>query len=165
MWIGLQLRLGRELDARERITAFILEYATYLLNHLQIGEDGKVPYERVRGKKHQILGLEFGEKVLFRFKEGTKKPKLEDRWGKGIFVGIRSRSQEVMVSTVEGIWLSRAIKRAPEEERWTEDTVNWVMWAPWHRYQEDENEDGEVPEGVQIEERKEGTPSPEEKKV
>ena len=50
LWIGLQMRLGRELDARERIVAFIPEYASYLLNHLQIGEDGKVPYERVRGK-------------------------------------------------------------------------------------------------------------------
>ena len=47
-----------------------------------------------------------------------------------------------MVSTVEGIWLARAIERVPEEERWTEDTVNWVAWAPWHRYKGDENEDG-----------------------
>ena len=70
-----------------------------------------------------------------------------------------------MVSTVEGIWLARAIKRVPEEERWTEDTVNWVMWAPWHRYKGDESEDGEVPEGVPMEERKEGTTSLEEKKV
>ena len=66
-----------------------------------------MPYERVRGKRHQITGLEFGEKVLFRHKGGTKLPKLESRWEKGIFVGIRRRSQEVMVSTIEGIWLAQ----------------------------------------------------------
>ena len=87
LWIGLQMRLGRSLDARERIVAFIPEYASYILNHLQVGGDGKVPYERVRGKRHQITGLEFGEKVLFRHKEGNKLPKLESRWEKGIFVG------------------------------------------------------------------------------
>ena len=65
LWVGLQLRLGRELDARERIAAFMPDYSSYLLNHLKVGENGKVPYERVRGKRHQLLGLEFGEKLLF----------------------------------------------------------------------------------------------------
>ena len=42
MFFGFQKRLGRKLDARERIVAFILEYAAYMLNRLQKGSDGKV---------------------------------------------------------------------------------------------------------------------------
>ena len=38
LWVGLQMRLGRELDARERIAAFMPDYSSYLLNHLKVGE-------------------------------------------------------------------------------------------------------------------------------
>ena len=62
LFVGLGDRLGRQLDARERIVAFISEYAAYLLNRLHKGLDGKVPFERVRGKKPTVLGVEFGEK-------------------------------------------------------------------------------------------------------
>ena len=41
------------------------------------------------------------------------------------------------------------------EKRWGEDCLNWVQWAPWHRYKGDEEEDGEVPEGVPADEVKE----------
>ena len=64
--LGLQKRIGGKIDARERIVSFIPEYVAYLLNRLSQGEDGKVPYERIKGKKPTILGLEFGEKVLYK---------------------------------------------------------------------------------------------------
>ena len=51
-------RLGRRVDARERIVAFIPESAAYLSNRLCQGDDGKVSYERIKGKKPTILGLE-----------------------------------------------------------------------------------------------------------
>ena len=68
--LGLQERIGRKIDARERIVSFIPEYVAYLLNRLSLGEDGKVPYERIRGKKPTILGLELGEKLLYKLKRG-----------------------------------------------------------------------------------------------
>ena len=59
-----------EIDARERIIAFIPEYAAYLMNRLHMGTDGKVPYERIKGKKPTILAVEFGQKVLHRVQRG-----------------------------------------------------------------------------------------------
>ena len=81
LFIGLQDRLGRKLDARERIVAFIPDYAAYLTNRLLRGKDGKVPYERLKGKTPTVLGIEFGEKVLFKKKRGdrTKKEFLRTR--------------------------------------------------------------------------------------
>ena len=73
--MSLEERLGVTIDARERIIAFIPEYAAYLLNRLLKGEDGKVGYERIKGKKPTIFGLEFGEKVLLS-KLGNKLKKL-----------------------------------------------------------------------------------------
>ena len=58
LW-GFESRMGRTTDARERIINFLPEYAAYLLNRLHQGDDGKVPYERMKGKKPTILGIEF----------------------------------------------------------------------------------------------------------
>ena len=49
------------------------------LNRLHKGLDGKVPFERVRGKKPTVLGVEFGEKVLFKRKLGSKLEKIKAR--------------------------------------------------------------------------------------
>ena len=116
------------------------------------GSDGKVAYERSRGKQPTVLGVEFGEKVLYKLKKGNKMEKLNARWDYGIFVGIRRRSNEVMVSTKEGIVMARSIKRIPVESRWGNDCLEWVKWAPWNRYKDAEDADGEVPEGVPAEE-------------
>ena len=83
-FLGLCLRLGRKLDARERIVAYIPEYASYLLNRLHRGSDGKVAYERIKGKKPSVLGLEFGEKVLYKKKMGSHLGKMLARWDYGI---------------------------------------------------------------------------------
>ena len=91
--LGFESRLGRRVDSRERIIGFMPEYAAYLLNRLHVGEDGKVPYERMKGKKPTILGLEFGEMLLYKCKKGAKKECLNARWEKGVFVGIQKNEQ------------------------------------------------------------------------
>ena len=36
-----------------------------------------------------------------------------------------------------------------------DDSVNWVTWAPWNRYKDHGERDGDLPEGVPPEEKKE----------
>ena len=36
------------------------------------------------------------------------------------------------------------------EERWGKDNRRWVKGVPWNRYKGDEYQDGEVPEGVEV---------------
>ena len=64
LFLALQESQKRNIDARERIVAFIPEYAAYLINRLTLGQDGKVAYERTKGKKPSVLGIEFGETVV-----------------------------------------------------------------------------------------------------
>ena len=78
--LGFQERLGIKVDARERIVTFISEYAAYLMNRLEIGKDGKVGYERIKGKRPTVLGLEFGEKVMSKVKLKDKMEKINSRW-------------------------------------------------------------------------------------
>ena len=131
--IGLEERLGIKIDARERIIAFIAEYAAYLRNRLRKGEDGKVAYERIKGKKPTVLGLEFGEKVWFKRRRGPKLEKLKSRWTEGIFVGVRRASNQAMIATELAICMIRDVKRMPIEQRWIRDTCDWINWAPWRQ--------------------------------
>ena len=55
VFLGLQEKLKRKIDARERIVAFIPEYAAYMMNRLNKGLDGKVAYERMKGKKPTVM--------------------------------------------------------------------------------------------------------------
>ena len=41
-------------------------------NRLCKDDDGKVAYERIKGKKPTILEVEFGEKVMYKVKRGAK---------------------------------------------------------------------------------------------
>ena len=59
-WLAFEASIGREIDARERVVAFIPDYVAYLRNRLKRGEDGKVAYERTRGKQPTVIGVEFG---------------------------------------------------------------------------------------------------------
>eukprot|EP00973_Karenia_brevis_P076138 10575334-Karenia_brevis.AAC.1 len=79
--------------------------------------------------------------------KGLKLEKIKPRMEYGIFVGISRKSNEFLISTIDGIRKVRTIKRIPEEERWGEDNLRWVKWAPWRKYEGDEEADGEVPEG------------------
>ena len=151
MKLGLEERLGMDIDAEERIVHFLPEYASYLLNRLEVGKDGKTSYERTKGKKATVLGVEFGEKLFWKKKAGQKMEKINARWEYGIFVGVKRASGEVWVATPDGIRKARSVKRIPKEQRWGPDCVKWVKHAPWNRYPGAADADGEIPEDKLVE--------------
>ena len=63
------------------------------MNRLEVGKDGKVAYDRAKGKKPTVLGVEFGEKLLYKVKPTAKLEKInsvgvwhlcggeEEEWG------------------------------------------------------------------------------------
>ena len=57
-----------------------------------------------------------------------------------------------MVAHPQGITCVRSIRRVVEGERWGDDNINWVQWAPWNKHRDDPAKDGELLEGVPAEE-------------
>ena len=105
-----------------------------------------------------MLGIEFGEKLLYKVKPKEKQEKINARWEYGIFVGVRRKSGELWISTEdEGVFGVRSVRRIPVEDRWGEDCSKWVKRALWNKYKGDEYADGEVPEGIIPEEVKTGS--------
>eukprot|EP00973_Karenia_brevis_P022677 3121816-Karenia_brevis.AAC.1 len=85
--LSLEERTGVAIHSKERVVAFIPACAAYLYNRLHRDDDGKVPYEGVKGKKPTVVGIEFGEKVLYMRSKGSKMEKIKPRMEYGIFVG------------------------------------------------------------------------------
>ena len=131
--LTFETQIGRRVDPREPIVSHIPEYASFLLNRLKVGKDGRTAYERCKGKKATILGLEFGEKVLYKVRTEAKMAKLRSRWEYGIFIGVRQRSHEIWIATPDKTFAARSVRRIPEEERWGNDCVTWVRRPMWNR--------------------------------
>ena len=92
-----------------------------------------------------LLGLEFGET------RGKMMAKLRSTLDCGIFPGVRLRSNEFWVATVTRTWKVRPVRRLPEVDRWSSDSVKWVSRTLWNRFQGDEQADGDIPEGKAVE--------------
>ena len=63
---ALDTRVGVDIRGTSNILPWMVECASVLINRYLVRKDGKTAYERLRGKKSKMLGLEFGESVLFR---------------------------------------------------------------------------------------------------
>ena len=118
----MEARAGRELTgprSGEPVLSYLIEFASVLLNRYEVAKDGKTAYERLRGKKSKLLGLEFGEVVQWRRAiKGDRKNKLDTVWRDGYFAGYRTLSGETIISTKEGIYRTRTVRRVPENVRW-----------------------------------------------
>ena len=80
------------------VLPWMVEHAAVILNKCEVGKDGKTSHERLKGKKATLLGIEFGEGVLFRRKPGQPKlAKLSSLWEEGIYLGHRAASGESVV--------------------------------------------------------------------
>jgi hypothetical protein len=100
---ALETRLEEKIPGEHAVLAWLVEFAAVLVNRYEVGHDGKTAYERLRGKKSKLLGLEFGERLNYkRNRSGNKLAKLDCMWEDGMFLGYRSNSGEIIIGTEEG---------------------------------------------------------------
>ncbi len=57
-----------------------------------------------------------------------------------------------MIACPDGVYFVRSIKRILIESRWGEACIDWIKCAPWNRYKDAEDADGDISEGIAIEE-------------
>ena len=63
---ALEARWQRNIHDTENVATWLVEYSAVLLNRREISKDGKTSYERLKGKRGYIPGVEFGEKILYK---------------------------------------------------------------------------------------------------
>jgi hypothetical protein len=145
---SLDERMRCRISVLHPINTWLCEYVSYMMNRMEVGSDGKAPYERIKGKRCEVPGLEFGERVLYKHHGGKRMEKINPRWGFGMFVGVRARSNELVVidGEVSKVVFVRTVRRVPQEQRWDIKHLEWVVMVPWNLGKEDKEADGDLPE-------------------
>ena len=90
----LEFNCQMQIPPESKTIAWIIVHATTLLNLVTVGSEGKVPFERWRGRGHHMDRCVFGERVWCRVGPLTDRTKAEDRMESGIFVGFGMKSSE-----------------------------------------------------------------------
>ena len=63
---------------------------------------------------------------------------------------MRRQSGEFWVADKGGIHKARSVRRIAMQDRWTEDSVRWIKNVPWHRYKDQHDADGDIPDEKEV---------------
>ena len=95
---------GMKLEIGDAIWPWLVEYASHILNRLEVGHDGKTAYERLKGKSAKVLGVEFGETVMWKRRPvGGPLGKLSIMLEEGVFLGVKGTTSEIIIGAGAGI--------------------------------------------------------------
>ena len=79
------------------ILPWLVMRTAMLLNMCNVGEDGRIAYERRRGKKFKRDLLEFGESLWYLKPGSARKDELDGRWGDTVYLGLMGESGDVSI--------------------------------------------------------------------
>ena len=63
---------------------------------------------------------------------GAKQARLDPKWQDGAFIGIRDRSDEMLIMTTSGVHKASDVLRRPELERWDFEFLMTLKCTPWN---------------------------------
>ena len=131
---ALEERMKCEVPWRHPVLAFLVEHAGKLMSRYQVGRDGRTAYELHAGKPYRRQLVEFGERVYFMpiRPGGARQAKSDPKWQDGAFIGIRDRSDEMLIMTTSGVYKTRNVRRRPELERWDFEFLMTLKGTPWN---------------------------------
>ena len=122
----LEQRSGIVLESRSPLLAWLVEHCSnLLLFHKGEPHDGHTAHMRLKGKPWRVEMPNFGECVDFRRRTLHK---LESRWSRGVFVGVRVKTIERIVMDETG---TQSVRRVPEEQRCDNRLLRNVRGTPW----------------------------------
>ena len=134
MVLALEHKLQTKIDADDCVIPWLIVYAAVLINRFHVGADNKTNLERLRGRKSKRELVEFGESVLWLPQEYKDQPKLDSKFLEGNFIGVKEDTDELIIGTQHGIFISRSMKRRPLEQRWNPAAIKAIHGTPWKPY-------------------------------
>ena len=112
----LEQRSGITLESRSPLLAWLVEHCSNLLLLCHKGEphDGHTAYMRLKSKPWRVEMPGSGECVDYRKRT---RHKLESRWSKDVFVGVRGKTTERIIMDETDTYVVQSVRRVPEEQR------------------------------------------------
>ena len=114
------------------LVAWLVRWAAELISKYSRGDDGKSPYERLRGEPSKVPLVPFGERVLYLPMKTVKRPKGEPAKRVGIWLGINERTEETLVGTEKGVIKCRTISRFSQDDAWDKELLLRMKGVPWN---------------------------------
>ena len=130
---SLDERMGVKIEVLHPVLTWLCEFVGYMMDLMEIASDGNTPNERVKGKRSEVMGLEFCEKVHWKYHPGERMAKFHARWRLWLILGVKSRSGELIVVHGESkeVKCVRTVKRVLEEQWWDPNTIGDKMITNW----------------------------------
>lgn len=140
---AFEKRTGTKITSDHDIIPWMVEFAAVLLNRYEVASNGKTACERLRGKQSEILGMEFGQRVVLRKPlRGSRMQKMDIVLEDGVYLGHRTVRAESIIGRPGGIFRCSTGRRVAFEQRWNGD-LSFMVGLPWKvSPEQDEAEQG-----------------------
>ena len=127
----LQDKIKAPIHLDSNIVPWIVRHAGYILTRCRVHPCGRTAMQRMKGQKTHRPILPFGEAVMFKIpKTKTKVGDFEDRFEKGIWLGMTIQSGENIVATSEGVYRVGRVMRCAPDQRWSAEMIGKVVGSP-----------------------------------
>ena len=95
-----------------------------------MGKGRKTAFEYLRGMRSRRALPEFGETVMYRPLRNADE-RDDTRAYIGCFIGLRERSDEVVLADGEGVIRARDFRRLPPHEQWQPELLMKLRATTW----------------------------------
>ena len=130
---SLESRWGVRVAREHPVYPWVLDGAADLMTrYAHVGDLGKTAVQLIRVSKSSRNIAQFGEKILYKPLKlsGHHRGNMEDTFLDGIFLGMRLRSDEILVGTTRGVSKTRTQRKRVEEEQWDNEFARSIKSEP-----------------------------------
>ena len=116
----LESKVGQVIPSTSVIMSWLIRHVGVVITRSKVSERTRMTaYEFHKGKESSAAMLPIGESIMYMppKSKSDDRSKLEPRFQEGIYLGVSSRSNEVIVGTESGVTVARSIRRRPDEEK------------------------------------------------
>ena len=112
------------------IIPWMARWAAELLSQHSPGEDGRTPFERIRGEKCVVPVIPFGEQVMYLQMKIVQRSKGEAARKSGVWLGNNERTEESIIGTPKGVVKCRTYSRMEVGKRWDPNVIRNMRGTP-----------------------------------
>ena len=112
------------------IISWMVRWAGERLSQHSPGDDGRTPFERIRGERCVAPVIPFGEHVQYLPLKTVHKSKGEAARRSGVWLGNNERTEESIVGTPHGVIKCRTHNRMDSDHRWNPDVILSMRGTP-----------------------------------
>ena len=127
---AFESRYKKPLETEGNVFSWLVRHAGWLISRFLVKQDGRSPYERLRGRDFRGEVVECCEVVHYKL-DREKTGKLDNQSSVGVWLGKSLASDEHFLGTTQGIRRCRSIWRRPEERRWEVKYLDGMVGLPW----------------------------------